>query len=36
MATGETAFVGVTFGLISLQHHSRKAGRDYGRYLRDA
>jgi hypothetical protein len=26
----------VTFGLISVQYHSLKAGHDYGQYVRDA
>lgn len=29
MATGETGFGGVTFDLISVQHHSVTSGRDY-------
>lgn len=36
MATGETGFDDVAFDLISLQHHSLKAGHDYGQYVRDA
>jgi hypothetical protein len=37
MATGETGFDDdVTFGLISFEYHSLKAGHDYGQYVRDA
>ncbi len=36
MATGETGFDDVTFDLVSVQHHSLKAGHDHGQYVRDA
>lgn len=36
MATGETGFDDVSYGLISVQYHSLKAGHDYGQYVRDA
>jgi hypothetical protein len=36
MATGETGFSDVFYDLVSAQHHSLKAGHDYGQYVRDA
>jgi hypothetical protein len=36
MAAGETGYADVMLDLLSIQDHSRQAGHDYDRFLRDA